>query len=132
MIAQQARRPDDEPRGCGRRRCTSLARRQILGHVCYAALEGDLAAGGVAGDNVRLGADYMEDDVGRQVASQLREPHAHLGEGLRVGDRVAEDAGVGAAVVEPGYRAEAFLAGWVGRVVSIGVYWVGDDKVREK
>ena len=98
--------------GCrrgGRRR--SHARGEVLGHVGDAALKGDLALGGVTGDDVGLGADDVQDDIRRQVAPQLRQPYAHLGERLGVGDAVAENAGVCSAVVEPRYGPEALLAG---------------------
>lgn len=90
----------------------ALARRQVLGNVCYAALEGDLAAGRVTGNDVSLCADDVQDDVGRQVAPQLSQPHAHLCERLGVRDAVAEDARIGAAVVESRYGAKPFLAGY--------------------
>jgi hypothetical protein len=83
----------------------------MLGHVGNAALKGDLARARVPGDNVGLGADNMEHDVAWEVSSEFGEPDAHLDKGLGVGDGVAEDAGVGAAVIETGYAAEAFLPG---------------------
>lgn len=95
-------------RGRGRR---AEAGGEVLGDVGDAALEGDLAARGVAGDDVGLGADDVQHDIGGQVAAQLGQPHAHLGEGVGVGDAVAEDAGVGTAVVKSRDRAESFLAG---------------------
>ena len=73
---------------------------EVLGYVGDAALEGDFALGGVAGDDVGFGADDVEDDVSREVLAQFAEPDAHFSEGLGVGYGVAEDAGVGAAVVE--------------------------------
>lgn len=71
-----------------------------------------MAGGGVFGDNVGFGAYYVEDHVAGEVASELSEPGAHLEEGVGVGDGVAKDTGVGAAVVETGYRSEAFLTGY--------------------
>jgi hypothetical protein len=70
----------------------------------------------------------VQHNVGRQVAAQLGQPDAHLGEGGGVGDGVAEDAGVGAAVVEARDGAEAFLAGWFawGRgLMGVGFVWGG-------
>lgn len=96
----------------GRRGRGSQAGREVLGYVGDAALEGDFAAGGVARDDVGFRAHDVEDDVGGQVPAQLRQPYPHLGEGLRVGYAVAEDAGVGAAVVESRYRSEPFLSGY--------------------
>lgn len=60
------------------------ARGEVLGDVGDAALEGDFAAVGLAGDDVGLGAHDVEDDVGGEVAAQLGEPGAHVGEGLGV------------------------------------------------
>lgn len=81
------------------RRGAAEARGQVLGHVGDAALKGHLAGRGVAGDNVGLCADDVQDDIVGEVLAELRQPHAHVGKGLRVGNVVAEDAGVGAAVV---------------------------------
>lgn len=108
-------------RGGGRgRRGVAEARGEVLGDVVDAALEGDLALGGLAGDDVGLGADNVQDDVVGQVAAQFGEPGAHVGEGLGVGDGVAEDAGVGASVIEPGDGSKSFLAGWWAGIGGVG------------
>jgi len=98
--------------GRGRRR---LRRVQLLGDVGDGALEGHAAARWVEGDDVRLGADDVDDDglILAQVPLQLEQPAGHLVEAALVGDVVAEQAGVGAAVVEAGDAAEALLAGRV-------------------
>lgn len=113
-VMEAAHGHEGRGRGGGRRR-RAEARGQVLGDVGDAALKGDLALGGVARDDVGLGADDVQDDVGGEVAAELGQPEAHFGEGLGVRDGVAEDAGVGAAVVEARDGAEAFLAGWTGR-----------------
>lgn len=57
----------------------------------------------------------MQHDVGGEVAAEFGQPYPHLGKGLGIGDAVAEDAGVRAAVVQARDGAEAFLAGcWEG------------------
>jgi len=52
----------------------------------------------------------MQHHLLAELLPQIRKPAAHLAEALFVGDTVAEDTRVRAAVVEPGYGAEAFLA----------------------
>ena len=81
-----------------------MARSEVLGNICYAAFERHLAFGGVAGNNICLGAHYVENYVGREIAPELCEPDAHFFKGREVGYAVAEDAGVCTAVVEAGYR----------------------------
>lgn len=106
-----------ERRG-GRGRRAALAGCEVLGNVGDAALERDLARGRVAGDDVGLGADDMKNHVSGEVTAELGQPDAHVGEGLGVGDGVAQDTGVGATVVEAGDGAEALLAGCSGPQVS--------------
>ncbi len=58
----------------------------------------------------------MQNDVGREVAPELGQPDAHLGERGAVSDGIAEDAGVGSAVVQARYRsAEKKTLAWFGR-----------------
>jgi len=90
---------DTGGRGCrGRRR--AHAWREVICYVGDAALEWDVALGGVPRDDVGFGADDVEDNVCGEVAAEFGEPDAHFFEGGWVRDAVAEDAGVGAAVVE--------------------------------
>ena len=105
----------------GRRRRARLFRGEILSDIGDTALKGNLAEGRVAGDEIGLGSDNMQDHIAGQVTAQLGEPHAHVDKGLGIGDGVAEDAGAGAAVVEAGYGAEAFLAGCGGLLVIVRV-----------
>lgn len=60
-------------------------------------------------DDERVGVAFAATDV----ASQLAQPAGHLLEAVFVGDVIAEEAGVGAAVVETRDGAEALLAGGV-------------------
>lgn len=119
-----ARRDAAGRRGRGRR--GRERRVQVLGDVGDAALEGHGAAGGVLGDEVGLGADDVQDDGLAELLAQVGQPAAHVAEAVLVGDAVAQDAGVGAAVVEARDGAEALLAGRVPDLeahdrVSVGV-----------
>lgn len=99
-----------QPRGDGGGRWRGAqAGGQVFSDICYAALEGNLALRGVAGDDVCFRADDVEHDIRRQVSAQLGQPYTHLGEGVRVCDAVAENAGIGAAVVKSRDGAESFL-----------------------
>lgn len=94
-----------EPRRRCRGRRRREPRREVVRHVGDAPLEGHFAPRGLARYEVRLGPDDVQDDVGGQVAAQLGQPDAHFFEGGKVGDAIAEDASVRAAVVKAGYRA---------------------------
>lgn len=65
------------------------ARGEVLGDVGYTALEGDFAAVGLAGDDVGFGADDVQHDVGGEIAAELGEPGAHVGEGLGIAGKWA-------------------------------------------
>jgi len=63
------------------------------------------------------------------VFLELLQPDAHLVKGVGVGDVVAEEGGVGAAIVEFADAAEALLAGSVPYLEAdgdVGVVW--DDE----
>ena len=77
---------------------------EVFSHICDAAFERHLAFGGVAGNNICLGAHNVENYVRGEVAPELCEPNAHFLKRGKVGYAIAEDAGVCAAVVEAGYR----------------------------
>lgn len=83
----------------GRGRRAAEAGGQILGDVGDAALKGHLAERRIAGNNIGLCADDVQHDVCGQVAAQLHEPLAHVEERLGIGDAVAKNASIGAAVV---------------------------------
>ena len=110
----------------GRRRCGRPARIQLLGNVGDGAFEGDGAGGGVLGHDVGFGADDVDDEavvlVGllllvftlaaddAALGLEFAEPGLHVLPAGFVGDVVAEQAGVRAAVVEAREAPEAFLA----------------------
>jgi hypothetical protein len=52
----------------------------------------------------------VKDNIVGKVSSEFHEPHAHVGKGLCVGDAVAKNAGVGAAIIEPGDGSKALLS----------------------
>lgn len=68
-----------------------------------------------------------------KVLAELGKPDAHIGKGLGVGNVVAEDAGVCAAVIQSGYRSESFLAGWwVVSLQYISLFWERTMKEKER
>lgn len=105
------------PRSRRRRRRSTWV--QLLRDVGYGPLKGHAAHTRVYSDDIALCADDMDDEgvgiafVTTDVASQLAQPAGHLLEAVFVGDVIAEEAGVGAAVVETRDGAEALLAGSV-------------------
>jgi len=55
-----------------------LTRSEVISHICDAAFERHLAFGGIASDDVCLGANNMENYVGGEVTPELSEPDAHF------------------------------------------------------
>lgn len=112
-----------DARARGRRRC--LGRVQLLGDVGDGTLKGHPSTGRVVRHDIRLGADDVDDQPVRgltvsstasstaEILLELEQPAAHLVKGALVGDVVAEQPRVGAAVVEARDAAEALLAGGV-------------------
>jgi len=88
---------------CRLGRSTALARRKVLGDIGDAALKRHLATRRLAGNEIGFGADNVQNNVTWEVVAKLSEPKTHVYKGLGVIDGVAENAGVGAAVVEPSY-----------------------------
>lgn len=101
-----------KPHASSRRRGRGLRRVELLGNVGDGALKGHAAARRVERNNVRLGADNMNDQrlLTCQIILQLQQPSRHLLEAFLVGDVVAEQTRVGAAVIEAGNTAKTFLA----------------------
>ncbi len=97
----------------GRRRRGRERRVEVLRDVGNAPLEGHRPALRVLRDEVGLGADDVQHDALAQLLAQVRQPAAHLAEAVVVGDAVAQDAGVRAAVVQARDGAEALLPGRV-------------------
>lgn len=55
-----------------------MTRSEVISYICDAAFERHLAFGGVASDDVSLGAYNVENYVGGEVAPELGEPDAHF------------------------------------------------------
>lgn len=64
----------------------------MLRDVGDAALEGNLALGGVFSDRIRLCAYNVKDYVVAEVPFELFEPAAHFLKGVGIGDVIAENA----------------------------------------
>ena len=87
---------------------------ELLGHVGDGAFEGDATAGVIERDDVGFGPDDVDDEgllIVCSVLFELEEPAGHVPEALLIRDVVAEQAGMGAPIVEAGDAPEALLAG---------------------
>lgn len=85
----------------------------MLGDVCDGALEWYATARGIQCDNVRFGSHDVDNNwflLAAHVVFELQQPSCHFLEALFICDVVAEQARVGAAVVQAGNATETFLA----------------------